>query len=169
MRIGIILVFLLLLAFVFEIKTEEPETKSEIVIEEAVVVKPSEKEPKKVYKAETSKTESVVVETATPEVIEEKEPISLGEFKLTAFCHCEKCNGVWAYDKTSSGTVPKQGRTVACDKKVLPAGSKVIINGHEYIVEDTGVKGKHIDIFFDSHKEALKFGVQYAEVFLKED
>lgn len=29
--------------------------------------------------------------------------------------------------------------------------------------------GKHIDIYFESHTEALKFGVKHKEVFIKEN
>ena len=86
-------------------------------------------------------------------------------FKLTAYCNCVKCCGKWAkYNKTASGTTPVAGRTIAVDRKVIPLGTKVIIDGHEYTAEDTGVKGNTIDIFFNSHSEALKFGVQYKDV-----
>ena len=42
-----------------------------------------------------------------------------------------------------------------------------MINGHPYIVEDTGsaVKGNHVDIFFESHEAALEFGVQEVDVY----
>jgi 3D (Asp-Asp-Asp) domain-containing protein len=40
-----------------------------------------------------------------------------------------------------------------------------MINGETYIVEDRGVGSGVIDIYFDSHSEALSFGVQYAKVF----
>ena len=92
--------------------------------------------------------------------------VSLGEHKLTAYCSCEKCCGKWSkYNKTASGTTPKQGRTVACNS--LDFGTKIMINGEEYIVEDTGnmKSDNHIDIYFSSHEEALKFGVQNAEVY----
>ena len=93
---------------------------------------------------------------------------SLGEFKLTAYCNCKKCCGKWAGGPTASGKMPKQGRTIAVDPKVIPLGSKVVINGITYIAEDTGsaIKNKRIDVYFDSHKEALKFGVQYAKVYV---
>ena len=92
--------------------------------------------------------------------------VSLGEHKLTAYCSCEKCCGKWSkYNKTASGTTPKQGRTVASNS--LDFGTKIMINGEEYIVEDTGnmKSDNHIDIYFSSHDEALKFGVQNAEVY----
>ena len=92
--------------------------------------------------------------------------VSLGEHKLTAYCSCEKCCGKWSkYNRTASGTTPRQGRTVASNS--LDFGTKVMINGEEYIVEDTGnmKSDNHIDIYFSSHDEALEFGVQNAEVY----
>ena len=93
---------------------------------------------------------------------------SLGTFKLTAYCACKKCcgksNGI-----TASGARAVEGVTVAADKR-FPFGTKLIIDGHEYTVQDRGgaIKSNRIDIYFTSHKSALKFGVQYAEVFVKE-
>lgn len=98
---------------------------------------------------------------------DESELRSLGTFKLTAYCACSKCcgksNGI-----TASGTKAKAGRTIAVDPKQIPYGTKVVINGHTYVAEDCGGGiGKNcIDVFFDSHKEALNFGVQRAEVFV---
>lgn len=104
--------------------------------------------------------ERVIVETKKIE-----ELVSLGEYKLTAYCSCEKCCGKWSeFNKTASGTTPEQGRTVACN--LLEFGTEIVINGEKYTVEDTGnMKEKIIDIYFNSHEEALNFGVQYAEVF----
>lgn len=92
----------------------------------------------------------------------------LGEFTLTAYCSCSKCCGNWG-EYTSSGTIPEEGRTVACN--VLPAGTKIIINEKIYIVEDTGLLGKNkIDIYMDSHEDALEFGVkEKVKVYLAED
>lgn len=107
------------------------------------------------------------VQMDEPELIEtEPEPESLGEFKLTAYCPCEKCCGEWADGITYTGTVATAGRTVAVDPSVIPLGSTVRINGHDYIAEDIGgaIKENRIDVFFDSHQAALQFGVQYADV-----
>jgi 3D (Asp-Asp-Asp) domain-containing protein len=99
---------------------------------------------------------------AGPEVFEH----SLGEFKLTAYCPCKKCNGKWVGEPTASGTDLTVGRTIAVDPEVIPLGSIVDINGFRYVAEDTGsaIKGNRIDILFPSHEEALDFGVQYASV-----
>ena len=93
----------------------------------------------------------------------------LGEYTLTAYCSCAKCCGKWSSGKTASGVKAKSNHTIAVDKKVIPLGSKVAINGIEYTAEDTGggVKGKHIDIYFDTHSDALDFGRQKAKVYIK--
>lgn len=91
----------------------------------------------------------------------------LGRFKITAYCPCSKCcgkdNGI-----TASGTRVKEGRTIAVDPKIIPLGSKVELNGKTYIAEDVGgaIKGNTIDLFFNSHTEANKWGVKYRNVYL---
>ena len=117
-------------------------------------------------------------ETAAPE----PELIELGEFKTTAYCTCVKCCGIWSAEhpsrvgtdyvqRTKSGTIPTADRTVAVDPKVIPLGTVLIIDGHEYIAEDTGsaVKGNVIDIYFDSHERAVEYGVQMKTIYIKGD
>ena len=102
--------------------------------------------------------------------------------RATAYCSCTKCCGTWSKDHpsrqgtdyeqhTTLGTVPVAGRTVAVDPEVIPLGSRIVLDGHEYTAEDTGsgVKGNHIDIYFDSHEEALEWGVKTLEVQVFED
>lgn len=86
--------------------------------------------------------------------------------KITAYCGCRKCNGKWYGQSTASGTDYKEGRTIAVDKHQIPLGTHVWINGHEYIAEDTGnrITWDCIDIYFDDHQEAKKFGVKYMDV-----
>ena len=100
--------------------------------------------------------------------IEEPKEINLGKFKLTAYCSCKKCCGK-TDGITSTGTKATQGRTIAVDPKVIDYGSKVKINGKEYVAEDCGgaIKSNHIDVFFNNHQDALDFGVQYANVYIK--
>ena len=114
----------------------------------------------------------------TPEVIEIKlvtpvkeeivERTSLGEYTITAYCACELCCGQWADGITYTGTVATEGRTIAVDPGVIPLGSVVEIHGSEYIAEDIGgaIDGNHIDIFFNSHEDAVEWGVQEYEVYL---
>ena len=98
--------------------------------------------------------------------------VSLGTFKLTAYCPCSKCCGKWANDasvKVGSIGVPLvQGTSIAVDPKVIPYRSSVYIDGHEYKAHDCGgaIKGNRIDVYFEDHSVALQFGVQYKEVFI---
>lgn len=122
----------------------------------------------------------------TAETMPETEPtpepqyISMGTFKLTAYCSCEHCCDEYALNRpkdengnpivyTANMSIAKQGVTVAADTNVLPFGTSLLIDGHEYIVQDRGgaIQGNRIDVYFDSHQEALQFGVQYKEVLVK--
>lgn len=113
-----------------------------------------------------------VVQEPLPVVIEQAEPqtVDLGEFKITAYCPCTKCCGQWAKGITSTGVTAQTNRTIAVDPKVIPYGTKVMIDGKEYIAEDCGgaIKGNRIDIYFDTHQEALQWGVKYKGVMLVE-
>lgn len=106
-------------------------------------------------------------------VVEEKKPdrilISLGEYRISAYCPCEKCclksDGI-----TASGTQATAGRTAAMNG--VPFGTKIVIDGHEYTVEDRGrgLGSKIIDIYFDTHDEALNSGLWVMrEVFMVVD
>ena len=86
----------------------------------------------------------------------------LGNFKLTAYCNCASCCGT-AGNATASGVMPVAGRTVAMAG--VPFGTKLLINGNVYTVEDLGTPYGHVDIYCGSHSEALSFGLQYADVY----
>jgi 3D (Asp-Asp-Asp) domain-containing protein len=102
----------------------------------------------------------------------------LGTFKVTAYCCCPDCCGIWSaqhpsrvgtgyVQKTASGTIPQAGRTVAADWSVLPSGTEILVNGELYVVEDTGsaVVGRHIDIYMEDHSAAREWGVQHIDLY----
>ena len=68
---------------------------------------------------------------------------------------------------TYLGTQARYG-VIATDPKVIPLGSKVYIPYFDkvFIAEDTGsaIKGNKIDIYVNSHAEALAWGVRYLPV-----
>ena len=86
----------------------------------------------------------------------------LGNFKLTGYCNCAQCCGT-AGNATASGVMPTAGHTVAMAG--VPFGTKLLINGTVYTVEDLGTPYGHVDIYCSSHSEALSFGLQYADVY----
>lgn len=145
----------------------EPTTAVEVETEETKPTKPKKDKDKE------SNEKPKPAKPAKPSTLEEpkkegSDGVYLGKFTLTAYCNCKKCCGKWSGGPTASGKMPKAGRTIAVDPKVIPLGSKVIINGKTYTAEDTGskIKKKKIDIYFDSHSEAEKFGKQTAKVYL---
>ena len=85
-------------------------------------------------------------------------------YKITAYCPCAKCCGK-TNGKTASGTTATAGRTVAASSK-FAFGTKLNIGGHVYTVEDRGgaINGNKIDIFVNTHAEALQWGVRYLNV-----
>ena len=94
---------------------------------------------------------------------------ALGNYKLTFYCPCERCNGALGASKTASGATPAEGRTIAVDSSIIPLGSRVYIEGYgTFIAEDTGsaIKNSKIDIFVSTHERAEELGVQYANVYL---
>ena len=85
-------------------------------------------------------------------------------YKITAYCSCAKCcgksNGI-----TACGKKAKAGRTIAAPRG-FAFGTKLSINGKTYVVEDRGgaIKGNRIDLYVNSHSEALRWGVKYLPV-----
>lgn len=126
---------------------------------------------------ETAGSEDTSEAAVTPEAAAQPEPTQaadttgtgnsagtyLGDFTLTAYCNCSKCCGSWSGGGTASGTVPTAGRTVAMGG--IPFGTKLLINGNVYTVEDRGTGYGHVDIYMDSHSAALQFGSQKAAVY----
>lgn len=123
-------------------------------------------------------TQTPIQEASEPQPTVEL--VSLGEFRITAYCPCEVCCGNWAKNRpvdedgsllvfTASGDLAVEGVTIAADTSVLPFGTEVIIDDVRYIVQDRGkaIKGNKIDVYFENHQDALEFGVQYKEVFIE--
>jgi len=101
------------------------------------------------------------------------------ELEATGYCKCGDCCGwkrnafmqpVFAYGPnkgkkkevgvTASGTKARLG-TIAADTSVYPFGTKIFVPGYGWgVVEDRGgaIKGQRIDLFFNSHRDALQWG-----------
>ena len=116
-----------------------------------------------------SRTEEVtaVIEapSETPETAVPLPPVrnerSLGTFKTTGYSNP---NGT----RCADGSVPKAAHMVASDWGVLPRGSKIRFAGSDtiYTVEDNGVRGQIVDVYYATTAEAWAHGVQYREVYL---
>ena len=115
----------------------------------------------------TETTQYVTLPDVIEEIHEEPEEKweSLGRWKLTAYCPLECCNGKGRAWKTASGMPMVIGDTVATGR--LPFGTKLKINDHVYTVTDRGVPYGTVDILHESNSAACKFGIRYAEVWIK--
>lgn len=93
--------------------------------------------------------------------------IPLGSYRITFYCGCSKCNGKWAGQPTASGKYAQEGVTVASGPE-FPFGTKLLIQGHIYTVQDRGVPNGCIDIYLDSHSECNRRGLYYTDIYLIE-
>lgn len=74
---------------------------------------------------------------------------------------------------TATGQVAKVG-LVAVDRRVIPLGTKMYIEAADgkswcygiAVAGDTGVRGNKIDLFFNTRKECINFGVKKAKVYI---
>lgn len=105
-----------------------------------------------------------------PEVMESDFPNKkMGKFTLSWYSPKELGKQYPQQLRTSKGNIPKKNHTIAVDPKVIPYGSLVYIQNYGYfIAEDCGghIKGNRIDIFTDSHKEAIENGRKVANVWI---
>lgn len=134
--------------------------KNDIEIEKTEISSVTIKEPVdkiiQVSTKQTSRSSSVSRTSSTT--------ASSGKYKITAYCPCMKCcgktNGI-----TAMGTKATANHTVAASSQ-FAFGTKLKINGIVYTVEDRGgaIYGNRIDIYMNSHAEALAWGVRYLDV-----
>lgn len=110
-------------------------------------------------------------EVEAVEVVDEatEEPAKhlYGVCTITHYDNGPCCCGQYAYGATASGVMPTVNRTVASN--CLPFGTRLLINGQEYFVEDRGDSNMNdfwIDIYVSSHEEALQRGMFSAEVYI---
>ena len=88
-------------------------------------------------------------------------------FRVTAYCPCEKCCGRFADGITASGHVIKPGDRFVAASPEYTFGTCLIIPGYgKVLVEDRGgsITDGRLDVYFDTHQEALNWGVKILEV-----
>lgn len=149
---------------------------------ESFVIQSAEKPVVKSEKVETVDLEEDTVVIEKSQVFdcskvcneqEKSEDITYIEFKVTAYCSCEKCCGVWANNRPEGkvyGAAGKEliaGYSVAVDRDLYEFGTKFVDeDGNEYEAADVGgaVKGNHLDLYMSDHQEALNWGVKTLEL-----
>lgn len=121
------------------------------------------------YSIYTEGVRETVTETQTIRVGE-----SLGQVVTSGYCSCQICCGVWSGGPTASGAMPQANHTVAVDASnpFVPMGTKIVMNGVEYVVEDTGAfdqYGVQFDVYYGDHAAASAHGHQTWEAYIADD
>lgn len=131
--------------------------------------------------AECVQEKEIVLEPSVTIVVDDSKtdtnpkPDLIGEFTVTAYCSCEICCGEWSNPEaptTASGTIANSSRTVGADWNVIPEGTEIYIEGiGKRTIEDKPANwiiekydGMILDLYFDSHEDALLFGKRTAKV-----
>ena len=146
----------------YKVKYQNDIEIEKTVISEVVLQEPVNKIVQ-VQKTQTSR--SAQARTADATAATTTSTVINGQtYKITAYCSCSKCCGKTT-GRTASGTKATAGRTVAASSK-FAFGTKLNIGGHIYTVEDRGgaINGNRIDIYVNSHSQALQWGVKYLPV-----
>jgi 3D (Asp-Asp-Asp) domain-containing protein len=92
------------------------------------------------------------------------------KMRVTAYCPCPKCCGSYSDGITACNHRIRQGDVFVAADSEYPFGTEMVIagynNGRAVKVLDRGgvIKGNRLDVFFNSHKEALKWGVRHIDV-----
>lgn len=147
----------------YKVKYQNEEEIEKIKLSETVVKEPVNKIVQ-VQRNITSRSGSTVAKTANNNASTGTPTGPTRIFKVTAYCSCAKCCGK-VTGRTASGSHAVAGKTVATSGQ-FAFGTKLNINGQEYTVEDRGgaIQGNRIDIYMNSHAEALAWGVKYLPV-----
>ena len=137
----------------YKVKYQNDEEIEKIKLSETIIKEPVNKIVQIQKNVTTSRSGSTISTNGETKI-----------FKVTAYCSCSKCCGKQT-GITASGTKATAGRTIAASGQ-FAFGTKLIINGKEYTVEDRGgaIQGNRIDIYMNSHAEALAWGVKYLPV-----
>ncbi len=98
---------------------------------------------------------------------------SLGNVVTSGYCACSICCGQWAGGPTASGVMPTANHTIAVDARnpIVPMGTKIVMNGIEYTVEDTGNFARYgvaFDVYYNDHNVALQHGHRTWEAFISD-
>jgi 3D (Asp-Asp-Asp) domain-containing protein len=87
--------------------------------------------------------------------------------RVTAYCPCPKCCGKHSDGRTACGHKIAEGDTFVAADKRYRFGTKMVVSGYndsapvEVLDRGGAIRGNRLDVFFNSHKEARRWGVRY--------
>lgn len=93
--------------------------------------------------------------------------------RVTAYCTCPICCGKHSDGRTADMHKIRQGDVFVAADKRHSFGTEMIIPGYNQdrpvVVKDRGrlIKGNRLDVFYNDHKVAKKWGTRYLDVMVK--
>lgn len=91
---------------------------------------------------------------------------------VTAYCPCKICCGKHAQGITASGHKIRKGQKFVAAPRWLPLHSRLTVPGYardtpvKCLDRGGAIKGNKLDVYFDTHKEAKKWGVRKLNVII---
>ena len=145
-------------------RTAQDAPREELVTIGRYDIKPARESIQALPEAEEVSCSEIPNDSINNPVIPESSNRTL-KVLATAYCGCSYCCGK-SDCITATGTRATEGRTIAVDPRMIPYGTHVLINGHEYVAEDCGgdIQNSRVDIYFESHVDANAFGKQWVEL-----
>ena len=131
---------------------------------------------------QTARQDIILIESIEPTPTPTAEPdyTDLGIYTITGYCACEKCCGKWAQNRPNGIVYGAEGTELISGVSVanngFPFGTRLFIEGWgEVVVQDRTASwvndkynGKILDIYFDSHEQAVEFAKREMNVGLIE-
>ena len=120
--------------------------------------------------------ELVEIEEEVEEKVEKNTNYTVVTARISAYAPYDNQSGICNDGDTLTSRGKPAGRQyVAVDENLIPYGSKIEIEGFDeevFIAGDTGGtmrnKGRQgiyaVDVFFDTHQQAMDFGIQWREI-----
>ncbi len=94
--------------------------------------------------------------------------------RVTAYCPCALCCGHFAVGRTANGYAIRRGDRFAAAPQKYLFGTEIIVpqynEGKPIKVLDRGgvITGNRLDVFFNSHAQAAKWGAKYLNVKIRQ-
>lgn len=109
----------------------------------------------------------------TYDALEDKESWHVVRMRVTGYCACSRCCGKFSDGRTASNHRIRRGDVFVAADKRYRFGTEMMIPGYNsgktVSVQDRGrvIKGNRLDLYFDTHQQAKKWGVKYLNVMVK--
>ncbi len=145
-------------------ETEAAQSETEAAQPETEEAQPETEAAPAETEAAQPGTEAAPAETeAAPEAEHGSMGTYLGTFTTTGYYNSHGC-------ASADGSWPRAMHTVSTDWSVLPPGTRIRFGDSDivYTVEDTGVHGNWVDVYYETSPEANAHGLQYKDVYLVE-